>query len=143
MGSKVKYLNFAMSQLVGNIFTEISHAHRGTINMKHIKPRRVSHPRLGSKGQNSFFSEHGHVAYRINGDHECSSMVVNILLADPIRPPHPLTLGFGSKGQNSFFSEHRHVAYQIKKQCECSKWYQIFSRIPPPPLQHTPSGWGQ
>ena len=36
-----------------------------------------------SKGQNSTFSEHGHVAYKIKGDHKCSNMVANILPADP------------------------------------------------------------
>ena len=49
---------------------------------------------LGSKGQNSTFSEHGHVAYQIKGNNECSNMVSNILPADPI-------LGLGSKCQNS------------------------------------------
>ena len=38
---------------------------------------------LGSKGQNSTFSEHGHVAYQIKGDHECSDIVANI----PPTPP--------------------------------------------------------
>ena len=37
VGSKVKYLNLAITQLVVNILTEISHADRGTIDMKHIK----------------------------------------------------------------------------------------------------------
>ena len=36
-----------------------------------------------SKGQNSTFSEHGHVAYKIKGNHKCSNMVANILPADP------------------------------------------------------------
>ena len=35
--------------------------------------------------QNSTFPEHGRVAYQINGNHECSNMVANILPADP--PP--------------------------------------------------------
>ena len=37
---------------------------------------------MGSNDQNSFFSEHGHVAYPIKGNYECSNMVTNILLAD-------------------------------------------------------------
>ena len=37
------------------------------------------------------FSEHGHVAYQIKENHECSNMVANILPAD--------------------LSEHDHVAY--------------------------------
>ena len=66
----------------------------------------------GSKGQNSTFSEHGHVAFHIKWNHECSNMVAILLPADPPPPPNP-TL-WGSKGQNSTFSEHGHVAYQIK-----------------------------
>ena len=77
-------------------------------------------PGYGSIGQNSAFSEHGHVAYKIKEDHECSNMVVNILRADPPPPPYPPTLGMGSVGQNSLFSEHDHVAYQIKDNQECS-----------------------
>ena len=52
----------------------------------------------GFKGQNSTFLEHGHVAYQIKWNHECSNMVANIL---PAEPPDPL--GMGVKGQNSFF----------------------------------------
>ena len=37
VGSKVKYLNFTITQSVVNIlFTEISHADRNTINKKHL-----------------------------------------------------------------------------------------------------------
>ena len=43
---------------------------------------------MGVKGQNYFFYEHGHVAYQIKGNLECSKMVAHILLADPnpLRP---------------------------------------------------------
>ena len=68
---------------------------------------------MGSKGQISTISEHGHVAYQIKGKHECSSMVAIILLADPYPSFNP-DPGVGSKGQNSASSEHGHVAYQIK-----------------------------
>ena len=34
---------------------------------------------VGSKGQSSLFSEHGHVAYQIKENHKCSNMVSNIL----------------------------------------------------------------
>ena len=37
MGSKVKYLNFTITQSVVNIFTEIVHAGRVTIDMEPIK----------------------------------------------------------------------------------------------------------
>ena len=57
---------------------------------------------LGSKCQNATLAKHGHVAYQIKRNHECSSMVANILLADPFQTPGP-DLGFGSKGQNSTF----------------------------------------
>ena len=42
---------------------------------------------IGSKFQNSTFSEHGHVAYQIKVSNECSNMVANILSVGPIRPP--------------------------------------------------------
>ena len=64
---------------------------------------------MGSIGQDSIISEHGHVAYQIKENHKCSNMVANILPADPPPPP---TLG--SICQNTTFSEHGHVAYQIK-----------------------------
>ena len=38
---------------------------------------------VGLKGQNSNFSEHGHVAYHIKGNRECNSMVAFFLPADP------------------------------------------------------------
>ena len=40
---------------------------------------------FGSKGYNSTFSDHGHVAYQIKCNHECQNMVANILLAAPPR----------------------------------------------------------
>ena len=42
---------------------------------------------VGSKGQNSTFSEYGHVAYQIKRNDTCSNMVANILPADPQLPP--------------------------------------------------------
>ena len=74
-------------------------------------------PGVGVKRSNSTFSEHGHVAYRIKGNHECSIMVANIL---PAPPPTPPTLGMGTIGQISTFSEHGYVAYQIKWNHEVS-----------------------
>ena len=71
---------------------------------------------MGSKGQNSTFSEYGHVAYQIKDNHECSNMVASILPKDP---PNT-TLGMGSVDQNLIFSEHGHVAYQIKENHKCS-----------------------
>ena len=36
-GSKVKYLNFAITKAIVNIFAEILHTGRASIDMKHIK----------------------------------------------------------------------------------------------------------
>ena len=44
---------------------------------------------MGSIGQNSTFSEHGHVTYQIKADHEFSNIVANILPADPLSPHDP------------------------------------------------------
>ena len=68
LGSKVKYLNFAITQSVLNIFLG-----------------------WGSKGQVSTFSEHGHVAYKIKGNHICSNMVANILPSEHPPCPNPWT----------------------------------------------------
>ena len=62
---------------------------------------------LESKGQNSTFSKHGHVANQIKGNHECSNIVANILPADT---PHPED---GVNRSKSTFSEYCHVAYLI------------------------------
>ena len=93
---------------------------------------------MGSKVQNSTFSEHGHVAYQIKENHECSNKEPNILLADtltlgmgqigqkeirkcsseianicPEMPtPSPRPWGWGQKVKIQLFSEHGHVAYQ-------------------------------
>ena len=85
MWSKVKHLNFTITQSVVIIFIGISHADRGTINIKHIKlifdQRSVSNSYMGlgvgSKGQNSTFSEHGHAAYQIKGNHEYMQYILN------------------------------------------------------------------
>ena len=78
---------------------------------------------VGQKGQNSFCSEYGHVAYQIKGNGACSNMVANILHADPPRP--------WGWGQNSTFSEHGHGAYQMKWNHVCSNTVAyIFARRP-------------
>ena len=45
---------------------------------------------LWSNGQNSTFTEHGHVAYQIKENDKCSNIVANILPADPILTPDPV-----------------------------------------------------
>ena len=65
----------------------------------------------GVTGQNSTFSNYGHVANKIKGNNECSKLVANILPADP---PPPLTL-WVKRSKIIFFSEHGHDSYQIKE----------------------------
>ena len=92
--------------------------------------------RMGSVGQNSPLSEHGHVAYQIKENHECSNMVRNILLTDSP------TLGMGPIGQNLPFSEHGHIEYQFKGN---QKMQQQGSKYLPemPTPSPRPWGWGQ
>ena len=61
----------------------------------------------------SKFSEHGHVVYQNKGNDAYSSMVANILLADP----WPWD---GVNRSNFNFSEHGHATYQIKGNDTCS-----------------------
>ena len=63
---------------------------------------------MGSKGKNSTFSEHGHVAYEIKGNDECSNMYAHIMSLHA-----PSTPEVGSKVKKSFVSEISHDAYQI------------------------------
>ena len=92
---------------------------------------------VGSRGQNSTSSEDGLVIYQIKCNHECSSMVANILPADPL----PI-LGVGLNGQNSTVSEYSHVAYQIKGDDACSDMVvKKFQQTPPPPPPRTTRHW--
>ena len=80
---------------------------------------------LGSNGQTSTFPEHGHVAYQIKENHEHSTMVANILPADPLptlstQPPDPV-VGV-KRSKFNFFSEHGHVAYQIIKKAYSNEY---------------------
>ena len=107
-GSKVKYLNFAITKAINNIFAEILHTGRAAIDMKHIK--RDSSLKAwvraywedlggGAEVKIKFFSEYGHVAYQIQGDDASNNMVANILPTDT-----PSTQRVGSKGQTIYFS---------------------------------------
>ena len=86
------------------------------------------------RGQNSTFSEHGHVAYQIKKNHKGSNYVAIILPADL-----PQTLGMRSVGQNSTFLEHVNVAYQINENQECSNMVaKILTADWPPPTPPPP-----
>ena len=75
-----------------------------------LSPSRTPPPLLpptlgvGRKGQNTTFSEHGHIAYQIKWKHECSNILTQTF--DPWG---------GVKGQTIFFFESSHVAYQIRR----------------------------
>ena len=68
---------------------------------------------MGSKGQNSTFSEHDHVVYQIKGNHKCSNMEAIILPADIPEP------GDGVK-RSKLVLEHGHVVIKLKGNHECS-----------------------
>ena len=59
-------------------------------------------------------SEQGQIVYQSKENHECSTMVANILPPDT---PDPRD---GSIGQISTFSEYVDVAYQTEGNHECS-----------------------
>ena len=85
-----------------------------------------------SKGQNSTFSEHGHIAYQIYENHECSNVIANILNADTPYTPDPVD---GVSRSKFTFSEHGHVTNQIKENQECTNMVtNIFRTDPPNPL---------
>ena len=56
---------------------------------KYYAPRPPPPLLLGVKMLKFIFSEHGHIAYKIKGNHERSNMVANILPAAPLPPPDP------------------------------------------------------
>ena len=81
---------------------------------------------MGSIGQKSAFSEHGHVSYQIKENHECSSIVANILLADPYKLPlTPLNLTLGSKrskGQIQLFQTMVMFYMKLKRISNAATW---------------------
>ena len=114
----------------------------------HIKLKRIMNaatwlptdlptPILGMGSVCETFSEHGHVAYQIKENHECSNMVANIWPTEPPSPHNP------RDGVNTF-SEHGHVAYDIKLNgiMNCSNIVANILPVeppppPPPPPPHT------
>ena len=54
------------------------------------------HPTLKPKGHNSTFPQHGHVAYQIKWNHECSKMVANVL-------PQPSSTQRGGIKRSKFY----------------------------------------
>ena len=66
-----------------------------------------------SKGQNSTFSEHSHVAYQIKWNHECSIMVANTLPADPLPDPG----GWGKRSKFELFQNMVVLHIKLKQGC--------------------------
>ena len=54
-------------------------------NILHAYPSPIT-LRDGSKFN---FSQHGHVAYQIKGNHNCNNLVANLKPSDPPPPPDP------------------------------------------------------
>ena len=92
---------------------------------------------MGSKGQDSTFTEHDHVAYQNQGITCAALWWQNFCL----QTPNPMTLGLESKGQNSTFSEHGHYAYQIKGNYNCRN--MVAKNLPVAPPPPTPLELGQ
>ena len=74
---------------------------------------------MGSKDQNPTFSEHGHVAYQIKDNHECSNMEENILPADP----PPLDPGDEvSRSKSHFFQNMVMLHVKFKRITDAATW---------------------
>ena len=99
-----------------------------------IRPPTSPDPWEGYTGQNSTFSDHGHVAYQINGNHEMQQHGSKHFARSP--PTSQTTIGDGVKRSKFNFSEHGYVPYQIygnqEKQQHGSKHFA--RRSLPPPL---------
>ena len=147
----------------------VANADRGTINKKHIKPdfwsKACVRPLGGLRGwgqrQNETFSEHGHAAYQIKGNHRHSNMqhgskyyarrpptptlgvkiqlfqnmvILHIKLKACLHPPSPYSW---VKRSNLTFAEHDHVAYQIKGNHECSNMVANILPAAPSPFRRS------
>ena len=94
---------------------------------------------MGLIGQNSTFSDHGHVAYKFKGNQELSSIVANILLSDPYPTTLPTpTLGIWSLGQKQLFQNMVVLHIKLKRITNAKKTVaNILSQTP------RPWEWGQ
>ena len=101
------------------------------IMVANILPAEPQSPTLamGSIGHNSIFLQPCHIAYQSQGNYKSSSMVANILPADPYLSPDP-----GVNRSKFSFSGLGHVAYQIKENHKCSKMVANILHAYPPAL---------
>ena len=75
---------------------------------------------MGSIGQTSTFSEHGHVAYHFKSDNELQQRGSEYFARRPLRTLHLRPRGWGQLVKIQLFSEHGHLTYQIKENHEYS-----------------------
>ena len=73
------------------------------------------------------FSEHGHVAYQIKGNHEFGNMVANILPTDPPRP-------LGSKCSNATFQDMVMLHIKLKEITNAALCSNFCPQTPPTTL---------
>ena len=88
---------------------------------------------MGPEGQKSTFSKHGHVAFQIDENRDCSNMVENILPAEPLLYPNPVD-GI-SRSKFNFFKTWSCCISNKKRITNAAAW------LPPPSPR--PYVWGQ
>ena len=89
---------------------------------KHVVPRPPPPPlALGVKMSKFNISEHGQVAYQIKWNHECNSMVANVLPADTLHLPlNPW--GFGQKVKIQLFQNIVMLHITLKGITNAATW---------------------
>ena len=137
--SKFRFPNNSVS--CQYFFTKISHANRCTIYMKHIKQefslktwvRPPGWTKRWGRGQNTTFSEYGHVAYRIKGN----DTYINIAKVFAKTPPP--TQGWGQKDNVQLFQSTVMLHIKLKGMTKAITCKHTFC-----PYTHLRSqGWDQ
>ena len=84
------------------------------------------HPPRGQNAKIQLFQEHGHIAYLIIGNRECSNMVANILPA--AHPPRP----WGQKVKFNFFRTWSCCISNKRESLMQPHGSKYFAHTPPP-----------
>ena len=108
-----------MQQHCSKYFARRPHTHTHTMGM-------------GSIGLKSTFSEHGHVTYKIKGNHEMQQHGCKYFTCRPHLPPthththipSPLSLGFGSKDQKVKIPLFQNMV-MLQRQQHCRNMVEI------------------
>ena len=77
---------------------------------------------LEVKGQNSTFSKNGYIAYQIKDNHKSSSMVENVLPADPTHPDLPDPGGGDKRSTFNFFQTTVMLHIKLKGIMNVATW---------------------